>query len=48
MTIVYATVAVAILVIAYVLRGPRFALGTLVAGALLYLGLITVITSSMG
>ncbi len=48
MTVVYVTAAALILVIAYVARGPRLALWTLFASALLYLGLIALITRSMG
>ncbi|MGE5618709.1 MAG: hypothetical protein ACM3US_05575 [Sphingomonadaceae bacterium] len=48
MTIAYAVVAASIPVIAFFVRGPRFALWTLFASALPYLVLVTLITRSMG
>ena len=48
MTPIYVAVAAAILVIVYLMRGPKVAIGTLLALAALYLLLVFLITRSMG
>lgn len=48
MTLVYVAAAAAILVIVYLTRGPKLAVGTLFALVALYLLLVALITRSMG
>jgi len=47
LTLTYVAVAAAILVIAYLMRGPKLAIGTQFALSALHLGLIVLITRSM-